>query len=106
VRILPRDWYFPAARARICRRIASVIILGVAAGVIIGGLSAGAINLDDLALPPRVENPVVPRLVRFPSCDAARAEGAAPLHLGHPGYELRLDADGDGIACEPLPLRD
>ena len=26
---------------------------------------------------------------------------AAPLHRGAPGYRRELDADGDGVACEP-----
>ncbi|MEZ5957393.1 MAG: excalibur calcium-binding domain-containing protein [Hyphomonadaceae bacterium] len=37
----------------------------------------------------------------YSSCDAARAAGAAPLRSGDPGYGPHLDADGDGIACEP-----
>lgn len=37
----------------------------------------------------------------FPNCDAARAAGAAPIHIGEPGYRDKLDADGDGVACEP-----
>jgi hypothetical protein len=37
----------------------------------------------------------------YPNCDAARAAGVAPLHVGDPGYRDKLDADGDGIACEP-----
>ena len=34
------------------------------------------------------------------NCDAARAAGAAPVHLGDPGYGTHLDGDGDGTACE------
>lgn len=37
----------------------------------------------------------------FRNCAAARAAGAAPLRRGQPGYSSHLDADGDGIACEP-----
>lgn len=37
----------------------------------------------------------------YGNCDAARAAGVAPLHVGEPGYREPLDADGDGIACEP-----
>jgi hypothetical protein len=37
----------------------------------------------------------------YPNCDAARAAGVAPLHVGDPGYRDKLDADSDGIACEP-----
>ncbi len=36
----------------------------------------------------------------FANCDEARAAGAAPLHRGDPGYNPRLDGDGDGDACE------
>ena len=36
----------------------------------------------------------------YPTCDAARATGAAPLHRGQPGYRPDLDGDGDGLACE------
>lgn len=34
-------------------------------------------------------------------CDDARAAGSAPLYRGEPGYREWLDADNDGIACEP-----
>lgn len=34
-------------------------------------------------------------------CDDARAAGTAPIHRGEPGYREGLDADYDGIACEP-----
>src|SRR4051794_11906158 len=37
----------------------------------------------------------------YPNCDAARSAGVAPIHLGQPGYRSELDADDDGIACEP-----
>ncbi|NKY40570.1 excalibur calcium-binding domain-containing protein, partial [Cellulomonas septica] len=36
----------------------------------------------------------------FANCDAARAAGAAPLHLGDAGYRSGLDRDKDGVACE------
>lgn len=44
---------------------------------------------------------VIARLTYYPSCRAARAAGVTPLHRGTPGYRTGLDADGDGIACEP-----
>ena len=37
----------------------------------------------------------------YPSCAAARAAGVAPIAEGEPGYREELDADGDGVACEP-----
>lgn len=37
-------------------------------------------------------------------CATARRIGAAPLYKGFSGYREWLDADRDGIACEPLGL--
>jgi len=36
----------------------------------------------------------------YANCAAARAAGAAPVHVGEPGYAPRLDGDGDGVGCE------
>ncbi len=36
----------------------------------------------------------------YENCDAVRAAGAAPIHRGEPGYESKLDRDGDGVGCE------
>ncbi|WP_420751101.1 excalibur calcium-binding domain-containing protein [Rhodococcus sp. O3] len=36
----------------------------------------------------------------YKNCAAARAAGAAPLYIGEAGYRSKLDADGDGVACE------
>jgi Protein of unknown function (DUF1524)/Excalibur calcium-binding domain len=36
----------------------------------------------------------------FPNCAAAKAAGAAPVHIGQPGYGTHLDRDSDGIGCE------
>jgi len=41
----------------------------------------------------------------YRSCAAARAAGAAPMRIGTPGYNPRLDGDSDGIACEPIRER-
>lgn len=38
-------------------------------------------------------------------CADARLAGRAPLHRGDPGYRPALDADGDGVACEPYAGR-
>jgi hypothetical protein len=38
--------------------------------------------------------------VYFANCSAARAEGAAPVRRGDPGYARHLDRDGDGVGCE------
>src|ERR1043165_9203986 len=42
-------------------------------------------------------------VVYYPNCDAARNAGVAPIRIGEPGYRPELDADSDGIACEPIP---
>lgn len=43
----------------------------------------------------------VEQSVYYASCADARAAGHAPIRVGEPGYRSALDADGDGIACEP-----
>jgi hypothetical protein len=35
------------------------------------------------------------------NCSEARARGLAPARRGQPGYAPWLDADNDGVACEP-----
>lgn len=40
------------------------------------------------------------KVVYYPNCSAVKAAGAAPIHIGDPGYSTKLDRDGDGIACE------
>jgi hypothetical protein len=44
--------------------------------------------------------PPEPVDVYYSNCSAARAAGAAPLHVGEPGYRSGLDRDHDGVACE------
>lgn len=39
--------------------------------------------------------------VYYRNCAAVRAARKAPLYRGQPGYRAGLDADNDGIACEP-----
>lgn len=39
--------------------------------------------------------------VYYRNCDHARAAGAAPILRYSPDYRPELDADLDGIACEP-----
>ena len=51
------------------------------------------------AAAPAPAQPATPA-VYYPNCDAAKAAGAAPLHIGDPGYSTKLDRDRDGVACE------
>ena len=39
--------------------------------------------------------------VYYRRCADARRAGAAPIYRGQPGYRSGLDADNDGVACEP-----
>ena len=43
------------------------------------------------------------KFVYFRTCKEALMAGAAPILRGQPGYDWWLDADNDGIACEPFP---
>lgn len=52
------------------------------------------------APPPSAPGPVAPPAVDYEDCDAVRAAGADPIHVGDPGYSLELDPDGDGVGCE------
>ncbi len=42
----------------------------------------------------------VPTNVYYKNCTDAKNAGAAPVHVGQPGYGSHLDRDGDGIGCE------
>ena len=37
----------------------------------------------------------------YSNCREAIQAGAAPVYWGQPGYGAHLDADNDGIGCEP-----
>lgn len=39
--------------------------------------------------------------VYYPTCASAHAAGKYSIKRGEPGYRWRLDADNDGLACEP-----
>ncbi len=41
----------------------------------------------------------------YASCREAFMEGRANIRQGEPGYRSELDADGDGLACEPYTPR-
>lgn len=49
------------------------------------------------AIDPEGEEPTD---IYYRNCSAARAAGAAPIHVGEPGYASHLDRDDDGVACE------
>lgn len=50
--------------------------------------------LDSRARPPKSGDV-------WQGCNDARAAGTAPIYSYEPGYDSKMDGDGDGIACEP-----
>jgi hypothetical protein len=46
-------------------------------------------------------SPAATAYTYYPNCSVARSLGAAPIFSGSRGYRTELDADRDGIACEP-----
>lgn len=87
-------------------------VVGIMAAAALVGAGAGAVAANDGDLTPVKEWAVSAGMVRenspqpgayYRNCDAARAAGVAPLYRSEPGYREPLDADGDGVACEPYP---
>ena len=66
------------------------------------GGSSGASATDSAAFAGAAVDPELeePTDVYYRNCSAARAAGAAPIHVGEPGYASHLDRDDDGVACE------
>ena len=59
------------------------------------------------SLPPAVfqsaqERQSIESSVHYSGCNEVRAAGKAPIYAGEPGYSSDMDADADGIACEPI----
>ena len=77
-----------AARKNVIRRAA--VSLGVLSLAALAGLAAA--NWSSLVR-------TIP--VYYADCASARQAGAAPISRDSPGYRSALDADHDGIACEP-----
>jgi Excalibur calcium-binding domain. len=66
-----------------------------------GILAAGAALFALAQLSPWPLQTTIRHLAASPNCQTARAVGLAPSSRGQPGYWPWLDADHDGIACEP-----
>ncbi|MFD1213779.1 DUF1524 domain-containing protein [Arthrobacter sp. GCM10027362] len=41
-----------------------------------------------------------PSTVFYQNCTAVKAAGAAPIRAGDPGWDTKLDRDGDGVGCD------
>lgn len=75
-------------------------------GIVIGAAAFAVFDQtygEEAARAPEQVQSVSAPFQRFRNCDEARAAGVAPMRRGQPGYSPRLDADLDGVACEPYP---
>lgn len=87
------------------RQIGSVAGL-MMVGVVIG--AAGFVLVDSLRPPEKQTRDGVLSLrgPYYASCREAFQDGRANIRRGEPGYRAELDADNDGLACEPyIPLK-
>ena len=80
------------------------------AGVLVLGasLGGGAFLLLDSFQPPDQPSPagvLSLRETHYGSCREAFQEGRVNIRVGEAGYRVELDADGDGLACEPYLRR-
>lgn len=78
-------------------------LLGAAAGSVWAAVDTGipaTRQLSALSMP-AAQREQVEKSAYYRNCAEARTAGAAPMYQGQPGYRSALDADGDGIACEP-----
>jgi len=100
--MLGRMLRFPNQFAR--KRMLRFYLGPTLAGLIVG---AGAFYYFGQAKAPALVVEPTPPLAAavatapFRNCAQARAAGAAPVLRGQPGYGPHLDADGDGVGCEP-----
>lgn len=78
-------------------RMAMYAVAGAAAGM-------GAFAVIDALGPPEEPSALGALSLRAPyyaSCREAFQDGRANIRRGEPGYRSQLDADNDGLACEP-----
>jgi Excalibur calcium-binding domain len=78
---------------------------GLGLMVLGAGLGATAFILFDAVQPPE-QPPTIEglslRATYYNSCREAFQDGRINIRTGEPGYRPELDADGDGLACEPF----
>lgn len=69
------------------------------------GLGASAFLVFDAMQPPGQPTALEGLSLRatyYNSCREALQDGRVNIRVGEPGYRPALDADGDGLACEPF----
>lgn len=99
--------WLPPNKSYRCTYVSRIVDVKAAYGVWVTQAEHDAIAriLDNCAAPVAdVAVPLAPAAppddMYYPTCAAARAASAAPLHVGEPGYRPGLDRDNDGVACE------
>lgn len=78
-----------------------VVGLSIAAGVVI---AAGIVAFEKAKARSDARAAALaalPQGYEFPGCNEVRRLGLDPLYSTEPGFSVRMDGDGDGIACEP-----
>jgi len=102
---LQRQEYYARRAERRRARIHKRLWIGAVAFAFVAGALAAQILLPLHVAPASADTLRIERSVFYRNCAAARAAGVAPIYEGQPGYRSGLDADGDGVACEPYPAR-
>jgi hypothetical protein len=97
-----------AARARhLWLNAIAVVVIGTVILAVVSSVSehAAQLNLANATIESDATTPMVEESAYYRSCSEAWAAGKAPIYEGEPGYRPELDADSDGIACEPYHPR-
>ena len=80
--------------------VGTVVVLGARLAVVFDAAATGLATPGLVPPAPAATASVAPPDVHYENCDAVRAAGADPIHVGDPGYSTELDPDGDGVGCE------
>ena len=89
-------------RMRVVQIVVTAVTLGLLAGYAWSTTPGGNPAPVPSPTAPKPTPEVVEHSAYYPNCASARAAGHAPIFRGQPGYREQLDADSDGIACEPI----
>src|SRR5579871_3521633 len=81
------------------RRLLEKFVFGLAGAALLSVLLFVLVQINEAITVLRADPSAVD--IYYSNCAAARAAGAAPIYAGQPGYRPGLDADNNGIACEP-----
>jgi hypothetical protein len=102
---MSRDYYPNRFEIQVLRGVKTLgLLILIALAYLVFGPGRAILQLLANSRPYNSEEVLkVERSVFYRNCAQARAAGAAPIYVGQPGYRPGLDADGDGVACEPYP---